>query len=203
MDKATLINELYQMQLIRFGNFSLKSQIDSPIYIDLRPIVSYPSMLKKIASALWTKAKLCKFDLICGVPYTAIPFATAISLAHQIPMIFKRKEAKDYGTKQMIEGVFSPNQSCLLIEDVITSGKSIEETLLTLHSKEIQVRDILVIIDREQGGKKRLESKGYKLHTLITMTEILEQLQQSQQITFNIYSRIQESIYEHQMPNDN
>ena len=76
-----------------------------------------------------------KFDLLCGVPYGAIPLATTISMEMDKPMIFKRKDAKDHGLKNMIEGVFAPNDSCLLIDDVISSGISIIETIQVMRNK--------------------------------------------------------------------
>jgi uridine monophosphate synthetase len=69
-----------------------------------------------------------EYDLICGVPYGAFAVATSLSLQAEKPMIYKRKEAKDYGCKKMVEGVFKPNEKCLVIEDVVVYGTSIIET---------------------------------------------------------------------------
>ena len=96
---------------------------------------------KKLALKLYVekiKENDLKFDLLCGVPYGAIPLATTISMEMDKPMIFKRKDAKDHGLKNMIEGVFKPNDSCLLIDDVISSGISIIETI---EVAQHQIRD--------------------------------------------------------------
>jgi uridine monophosphate synthetase len=102
---------------------------------------------------------LDNFDLICGVPYAALPMATAMSLESYIPLIIKRKEAKSYGTKKLIEGIYQKGQNCLLVEDVITSGKSLLETIPEIEQEDLKVSDIVVVLDREQGGKQLWKAK--------------------------------------------
>ncbi|OGT60574.1 MAG: orotate phosphoribosyltransferase [Gammaproteobacteria bacterium RIFCSPHIGHO2_12_FULL_45_12] len=171
----SLVTSLYQIGAIQFGHFTLKSGQTSSIYINLRKIVSYPNLLRSIAIAMWDKVKHYQFDLICGVPYTALPIATCISLEHHIPMIMRRKEKKDYGTKQLIEGEFKPGQNCLIIEDVVTTGGSILETFADIEQSQLTVTHLVALIDREQGGKEKLEENGqFKLHTVFTLTDLLQ-----------------------------
>lgn len=127
--KKDFFLECYKLGIIKFGKFTLKSGIESPFYVDLRPLASDPNILKNLAHYLLKMLPSEDFDLICGVPYAALPMATAMSLESCIPLIIKRKEAKEYGTKKRIEGIYSSGQKCLLVEDVITSGKSLLETL--------------------------------------------------------------------------
>jgi uridine monophosphate synthetase len=170
--KKEFFLECYQLGIIKFGRFTLKSGIESPFYVDLRPLASDPKILKKLANYLLEMLPLDNFDLICGVPYAALPMATAMSLESYLPLIIKRKEAKQHGTKKMIEGIFTKGQNCLLVEDVITSGTSLLETIPEIESEGISVSDIVVVLDRQQGGKELLENKGFRVHTLFTISEV-------------------------------
>ncbi|MCP2039266.1 orotidine-5'-phosphate decarboxylase [Chryseobacterium sp. HSC-36S06] len=176
--KKQFFLECYQLGIIKFGRFTLKSGIESPFYVDLRPLASDPKILKRLANYLLDMLPLDNFDLICGVPYAALPMATAMSLESYLPLIIKRKEAKDYGTKKMIEGIYTKGQNCLLVEDVITSGKSLLETIPEIENEGITVSDIVVVLDRQQGGKEMLESKGYRVHTLFTISEVCKMLKE-------------------------
>ncbi|MEZ5315132.1 MAG: orotate phosphoribosyltransferase [Chlamydiales bacterium] len=171
-----LIQQLYEIGAINFGEFTLKSGMLSPIYVDLRLIISYPTLLQEIAEKMWEKVEHKLFQRVCGVPYTALPIATALSLQQNLPMVMRRKEVKNYGMKKIIEGAFEYGQNCLVIEDLITSGLSIFETIEPLEKVGLKVTDIIVLLDREQGGKQFIEDKGYHLHSLFTMTDFLHAL---------------------------
>ncbi len=196
MEKTILA--LHDIEAVKFGNFVLKSGINSPIYFDLRRIVSFPSLMIKIADLMWDQINQLSFDLVCGVPYTALPIATAISLKHDIPMVMRRKEAKDYGTRQMVEGVFEPEQNCLVVEDLVTSGGSVLETVEQVEAADLEVTDIVCFIDREQGGKRKLDHSGYNLHACITITEILETLLEHEKIDNRTLKQVEEFLYANQ-----
>src|SRR3989344_5036593 len=122
--KNQLILDLYTIKAIKFGEFKLKSGILSPYYLDLRVLVSYPYILQLVSDVLWEKMRVLYFDVVVGVPYTAIPIATTIGLKHEQSMIFVRKERKDYGTKKLIEGEYHKGQKAIIVDDVITNGES-------------------------------------------------------------------------------
>ncbi len=171
LDKC--LEKLYQIGAVKFGEFTLKSGVISPVYVDLRQIVSFPELLKQISSLMWEKVTDADFDLACGVPLTALPIATAISLGHSLPMVMRRKEAKAYGTKKLIEGSFTPGDRCLVVEDVVTSGSSVLETIAPLEEAGLVVEDVVVFVDREEGGREKLEQAGYKLHSVLTLSDLL------------------------------
>ena len=193
-NKKDFFLECYQLGIIKFGRFTLKSGIESPFYVDLRPLASDPKILKRLANYLLDMLPLDNFDLICGVPYAALPMATAMSLESYLPLIIKRKEAKEYGTKKMIEGIFQKGQNCLLVEDVITSGKSLLETIPEIENEGISVSDIVVVLDRQQGGKEMLESKGYRVHTLFTISEVCTILKEENHLSDDEVARIDDFL---------
>ena len=192
--KKEFFLECYKLGIIKFGRFTLKSGIESPFYVDLRPLASDPKILKNLANYLLEMLPLDNFDLICGVPYAALPMATAMSLESYIPLIIKRKEAKSYGTKKLIEGIYQKGQNCLLVEDVITSGKSLVETIAEVEQEDLKVADIVVVLDREQGGKQLLESKGYRVHTLFNISEVCDILQETGELSDEEVARIQDFL---------
>ncbi|KAL0963760.1 hypothetical protein UPYG_G00313130 [Umbra pygmaea] len=180
----SLILKLHDVQAVKFGTFTLKSGITSPIYFDLRVIVSHPSLMNQVSNLLYqcAKDKGLKYDTVCGVPYTALPLATIICSQHEMPMLIRRKEAKDYGTKKIIEGTIHPGDTCLIIEDVVTSGSSVMETAVVLQEEGLKVTDAIVLMDREQGGSSILAKRGITLHSVISMTKLLNVLLQAQRI---------------------
>lgn len=165
------IIELYQKNLIKFGDFTLKSGKKSGIYFDLRTIISYPKLLDKMIDLFWEKIKDLDFDLICGVAYGAIPIASGICLKYGKPMLIKRKEKKDYGTKKLVEGEYAKGQKCLLIDDVMTTGGSIGENIEDLEKEGLIINEKVVFLDRREDEDKNL-MKDVKY--LITKAKVLE-----------------------------
>ncbi len=190
----SLILDLYAIEAIKFGSFTLKSGIQSPIYIDLRLVISYPPLMKKLSAALEKLIAPLSFDVLCGVPYAALPMTTALSLEGNHPMIMCRKETKDYGTKKLIEGKFEKGQTCLLIEDVVTSGASIMETAASLRKQDLEINDAIVMLDREQGGKQKLKENSIELHALMSIFDLLKVLSDEKKISEETVKKVNDFL---------
>ena len=171
---AALADSLLDAGCIKFGEFTLKSGLKSPIYIDLRQIISYPKLLEQVGAAYLTLLKKLKFDRIAGLPYAAIPIATAISLQGGYPMIYPRKEAKEYGTRAEIEGEYHPGETVVIIDDLATTGGSKFEAIEKLTAAGLKVRDVVVLVDRQSGAKESLAEAGFCLHAVVTISELLD-----------------------------
>ncbi len=169
-----LLDGLLDAGCIRFGQFTLKSGLVSPIYIDLRRLVSHPRLLAQVANAYISILSRLSFDRIAGLPYAAIPIASAISLQRGWPMIYPRKEAKEYGTRADIEGEFNPGDCIVIIDDLTTTGASKIEAIEKLASAGLTVKDVVVLIDRQSGADQLLDGYGYQLHAVFSLTEILD-----------------------------
>jgi uridine monophosphate synthetase len=171
---STLADGLLSAGCIKFGNFTLKSGLQSPIYIDLRQIISHPKLLADVAQAYLPIISNLLFSRIAGLPYAAIPIATAISLAGNYPMIYPRKEVKTYGTKAQIEGEYRAGETVVVIDDLATTGGSKFEAIEKLTGVGLVVKDIVVLVDRQSGAKESLEQAGYSMHAVLTITQLLD-----------------------------
>jgi uridine monophosphate synthetase len=171
---STLADELLSAGCIKFGEFTLKSGLKSPIYIDLRRIISNPKLLEQVGAAYLPLLEKLDFDRIAGLPYAAIPISTAISLAGNYPMIYPRKEVKEYGTKAQIEGDYHPGETVVVIDDLATTGGSKFEAIEKLTGAGLVVKDVVVLVDRESSAKESLGEAGYVMHTVLTISEMLD-----------------------------
>jgi len=169
-----LADGLLEAGCIKFGEFTLKSGLKSPIYIDLRQIITFPRLLERVGAAYLPILMGLEFQRIAGLPYAAIPIGTAISLQGNYPMIYPRKDVKDYGTKAEIKGEYHAGETVVVIDDLATTGGSKFEAIEKLTRAGLKVRDVVVLIDRQSGAKEALEMAGFQLHAVLTITKLLD-----------------------------
>lgn len=171
-----LAGELYRIGAVRFGDFVLKDSRHSPFYIDLRVLISQPAVLRRVAQAMVNRAATLQFECLAGIPYAGLPIAVAMSLESDRPLVYPRKEAKAYGTRRLVEGVFQPGDRALVIDDVITTGGAKLEAIAPLRDAGLVVEHILVVVDREQSGAETLARAGLRLHSVLKVRELFDHL---------------------------
>ncbi len=182
LHKKELIHDLHEIGAVKFGSFRLKSGLTSPFYIDLRAIISYPRVMDRIVRLLEEKVAESSFELITGIPYTALPVAAILADRLNKPLVYQRKEAKAYGTSKLIEGHFKKGDRCIVIDDVMTTGESKLETADALKQAGIEVSDFVIIVDRSFNGEEWMRNKGYTLHRILSVMDIVDELLESGKI---------------------
>ena len=189
-----IAESLYEIGAVQFGEFRLKSGLMSPIYVDLRLLPSHPRLLREVAAALACTAAALPFHRIAGIPYAGLPIGVALSLEMDRPLIYPRKEVKEHGTRKAIEGEYRAGETVLVVDDLISTGGAKIEAIEPLLAAGLEVRDVLVLIDREQGGKEELAARGYSLHALFTLAQMLDILEKRGKISAEQAARVREHL---------
>lgn len=178
--ETELSNILIKTGAIKFGFFKLTSGKLSPYYIDLRTIPSSPSAFKTVVSIYLTLIKnkigLDNFDRIGCVPIASIVFASVIAFNLDKPLLCVRKELKKHGRQKKIEGILDPGDKVLLIDDLITTGKSMIEAVNSIRGEGGIVEKGLVLIDRQEGGIKKMKEIDVTVHTFTKISDIAKRL---------------------------
>jgi uridine monophosphate synthetase len=180
---------LIRIEAIKFGAFRLKLHEKnpeaplSPIYVDLRLLRSYPDAMDVAVDTYIELTKGLKMDLYADIPTAATPMVALLSHRTRIPMISPRKGEKEHGRLVSIDGAFRAGQVVVVIDDLITRADSKFEAIRVLEEKGLTVKDVVVLIDREQGGAQELAAKGYTCHAALSLRELLLFYRDSNSIT--------------------
>jgi uridine monophosphate synthetase len=170
--RDALVRALVAAGCVRFGTFRLKSGLESPVYLDLRRLVARPAALATVAMWMARAIDGCSYDHLAALPYAALPIGTAMALHNGDSLIYPRRERKGYGTDVAIEGVFEQGDTVLVVDDVVTRGDAKLEALTTLRGAGLEVRDMVVLVDREEGAEALLATHGTRLHAVLTLADL-------------------------------
>lgn len=195
---------LIKSHAIKFGDYILTSGKKSPYYIDLRQTISSPITMDWIANSL-TRIVLKeigrdKIDRILGVPTAGVPFATVVSQKLGTPLIYYRQARKEHGVRKKIEGILERNDRVLIIDDLITTGESVIEAAEVVRDQGGVVNELVVLLDREQGGGQRLRSSRIEPHILFKISDVMTWLHTVGLIEDKVYETLKKYVEEESQP---
>lgn len=174
--KVEIAKILHKIDALKFGVFKLTSGKASPYYIDLRVVPSFPDAFRKIcdfyAEQITNNVGLKNFDRVAGVPLAGIPFASQIAYNLGKPFLYVRKGVRLHGRRRRVEGILISGDRVLLIDDLVTTGLTLNRAAKAVRAEGGVVREAVALLDREEGGREKLEKNGTKLHALLKMSEV-------------------------------
>ena len=175
---------LYRSGCIKFGTFKIKSGAQSPYYIDMARLLASPRELCAVVEAAANRIRVImlsnRIDKLASIELKGALIAPSIACLLNLPCVIVRKEEKAYGVTGRTAGAdVNKGDNILFFDDVISEGLSKIEGIKPLQELGAKVKHLLVIVNREQGGKENLEKLGYQIHALAKISEIVEALSQS------------------------
>ena len=189
---------LYKNNIIKFGNFTLASGKNSPYYIDLRLVPSYPhqfrKMIKNLQNLIDKQTGLENFDALVSVPTGGLVIASALAIETVKPLIYVRNKSKEYGPTKLIEGNISSNMKLVMIDDVATTGNSILNGIKQLQEAGSIISESYVVVNRLENANKLMDSVGVKLYQLTDILEITKILFEEHLIDEEILEKIKKQI---------
>ena len=185
---SSIANALVESGALKFGQFKIKSGIISPYYIDLTLLLSSPKDFECVVDAVVDEIRTIrssqKVDQLASIALKGALFIPSIANKLDLPCVVVRKERKEYGVTGRIAGGEIEKGECILFfDDVVSSGQSKLEGIKPLEERGVKVDIVLVVVDREQGGRENLERLGYHVHSLATISELVKSLLKNHKIS--------------------
>ena len=185
---------LIKNNAVKFGDYILTSGKRSPYYIDLRQTISSPITMDWIANSLTrivlNEIGITRIDKILGVPTAGVPFATVVSQKLGIPLIYYRQARKEHGVRKKVEGILDRNDRVLIVDDLITTGDSVIEAAEVVRDQGGVVNEMVVLLDREQGGEENLRKSRIEPHLLFKISDAMNWLHSVHLISDDVYKTV-------------
>ncbi len=172
---------LYRSGCLKFGDFTIKSGATSPYYVDLASLLSSPRDLSRIADIAAAEIRVLmdhdRIDKLASIELKGALILPSIGCRADLPCLVVRKESKAYGVTGRIAGAeVKKEDRILFFDDVVSEGLSKVEGIRPLEELGAIVKHVMVVVDREQGGKETLERSGYVVHALAGVSAMTESL---------------------------
>lgn len=178
--KVEVCKILNKIGALQFGTFKLTSGKISPYYIDLRIVPSFPDAFQKVCSFytgfIKDRIGVENFNRVSGIPVAGIPFASLVAYNLKKPFLYVRKGVRLHGRQRRIEGILNPGDRVLLVDDLITTGLSLRRAAKAIAAEGGLVSDVIVLLDRQEGGCEKLKKSGIQLHSLLKIGEVANML---------------------------
>ncbi|MFW5984153.1 MAG: orotate phosphoribosyltransferase, partial [Halobacteria archaeon] len=155
------------------GEFELSSGRTSDYYVDKYVFETQPDALRVVGRAIAEKVRETGADRIGGVALGGVPLAAVASVESDVPYVIARKEEKEYGTGNAVEGELEEGDRVVVVEDIVTTGASAVEAVEKLRDAGAVVEDIIVVVDRQEGGRENVEGARLRMHALTTAEELV------------------------------
>lgn len=185
--KTELCRILHKIGALKFGTFKLASGKISPYYIDLRIVPSFPDAFRKTCDLYTNLINMTvgaeNFDRIAGIPTAGMAFASVLAYNFKKPFLYTRPKIKTHGRERRVEGILMPGNRVLIVDDLITTGKSLLQAVAAIQAEGGVVNDAVVLVNREEGGKQKLTSRNVTLHYLLDASEAADKLYEVGAIT--------------------
>ena len=196
---------LWDLGAIQFGDYTIgRTTQHSPVYVNLRLLISNPRALARAARVMHEEVQTLEallhpsiepFQRVCGIPFGGLHLATAYALRSQVPMVYVHPAKERNGNRVWVEGKYEEGERVLLIDDLVTTGGGIAETATFLRTNAgLDVKDALVLLDREEGARAQLKAHGYNLVSILGLETMLDYLMASGHIEDENYRRSIEYI---------
>lgn len=192
---------LFDYRLVKFGEFRLKLHEKnpdaplSPIYIDLRMLRSVPRLMREVVWAYEGLTATLEFNCYADVPTAATPIVAILSHNTRMPMVSPRMGSKTHGVPGKVDGIYISGQTVLLVDDLITTADSKLEAIFILEDCGLVVKDVVVLVDREQGGVQELERRGYACHAAFKLSELVDLYVRKRLITGSMYDKVTDYLH--------